>query len=159
LAAGDFVLVAGYPGTTSRLRTAAEVAEVVSWTYPRRIKFYEDNLALLEKVGRLDPEVAVKVGPLKRGLNNALTKTRGVTEGLSQGGLLAKKQGLEAEVKAWALADPGRKASFGDVFDKMSKLFAEQQKTREQDAFVEETLRLVRLLDAAVTIVRMAEER
>jgi hypothetical protein len=159
LSAGDLVLAAGYPGTTHRLRTAAEVSEIVTWTYPRRIEFYEENIALIEKLSAIDPELALKATPQRRGMNNALTKTRGMMEGLVKGGLLAKKESMEAELRAWALADPGRKAAFGEVFDRMAKVFADQKAMREHAAFLEETLRVARLLDAAVTIVRMAEER
>jgi hypothetical protein len=158
LAEGDFVMVAGYPGTTNRLRTAAEVNEAVSWRYPRQIKFFEEAIATLERAGKDNPERALKAQPMIRGLNNALTKTRGLEDGLVKGGLAAEKAKIEADMRAWMDADPGRKAAHGDVLDKMAALFNDLQKTREQDATLYEAMS-AGMLKSALLIVRMAEER
>ena len=47
---GDLVIIAGYPGRTSSLKTKDEVQEAVEWYYPRRQKWCEDNLAELAKI-------------------------------------------------------------------------------------------------------------
>jgi hypothetical protein len=156
---GDFVFVAGYPGTTNRLRTAAEVNEAVSWKYPRQVRRYEEGIAALEQLSKESPERAIKAQPLIRGLSNGLTKTRGLQDGLIKGGLAAEKAKIEAEMRAWIEADAGRKAAYGDVLEKMAAVFAEHQKTREQDAALEDVLMSTYLLKTAVTIVQMAEER
>ena len=159
LAPADLVLVAGYPGSTSRLRTAAEVDEAVSWQYPRSIKMFEDYLPVLQQLAKIDKDVAIKANPIERGINNAYTKFKGVLEGLVKGGLAAQRTKQEAELKAWIDADPQRKKTFGDALPTMAKLVAEQQKTRDTDAAQSEPFRLVKLLASASTIVRMAEER
>jgi V8-like Glu-specific endopeptidase len=156
---GDFVMVAGYPGHTNRLRTAAEVSDAVSWRYPRSIKMLEDGVAALERLVQENPDRAVKVTPTIRGFNNGLTKIRGIQEGLVKGGLAAKKAKKEEELRAWIDADPARKTEYGGVLDKMAALRAEQRKTREQDATLSEAFAMSKLLSAASIIVRMAEER
>lgn len=156
---GDLVMVAGYPGTTSRLRTAAEVESAVSWQYPRRVSFYEESIALLEELGKNDPAVRIKAHSTLQGYSNYLLKTRGLLEGLVEGGLAKEKARLEDELKAWIDAAPERKAAHGGAIEKIAAVHAEQQKTRDHDAAVSEILSSARLLDAAVTLVRMAEER
>jgi len=156
---GDLVMVAGYPGVTNRLRTAEEVQQAVSWYYPRTIKFIEENVALLEDIGKKSPELKIKATPFIRGLNNGLTKFRGIMDGLTKGGLAAQKQKQEAQLSDWVINDPARKAAYGDVLPKMAELIAEQKKTREQDAALREVYRMVSLVDSAADIVRMAEER
>ena len=42
LSAGDFVMLAGYPGVTNRYRTAAEVRSAVNWSYPTRKVLFEE---------------------------------------------------------------------------------------------------------------------
>jgi hypothetical protein len=156
---GDMVMVAGYPGQTNRLRTADEVEDNVSWGYPRRIKFCEENLALLDTLTKGNPELKIKATPFIRGLGNTLTKFRGILDGLGKGGLAEQKKKEEAELKAWILADPARKATYGEVLDTMTKLSVELRKTREADAALGEVYRMVSLVEAAGKIVRMAEER
>ncbi|WP_437570124.1 S46 family peptidase [Sorangium sp. So ce542] len=156
---GDLVMVAGYPGTTNRLRTAAEVESAVSWQYPKRVSFYEESIALLEDLGKNDPAVRIKAHATMQGYSNYLLKTRGLLEGLVQGGLAKEKAKLEGELKAWIEADPERKAAYGGAIEKIAALHDDQRKTRDHDAAVGEILSSARLLDAAVTLVRMAEER
>ncbi|KYF51716.1 peptidase S46 [Sorangium cellulosum] len=156
---GDLVMVAGYPGTTNRLRTAAEVESAVSWQYPKRVSFYEESIALLEDLGKRDPEARIKAQPTIQGYSNYLLKTRGMLDGLVEGGLAREKAKLEEELKAWIDVDPARKAAHGGAIEQIAAAYAEHQKTREHDAALSEILSSARLLDAAITIVRMAEER
>jgi hypothetical protein len=156
---GDFVMVAGYPGQTNRLRTADEVEDNVGWGYPYRIKFCEENLALLDQLTKGNADLKIKATPFIRGLGNAMTKFRGIQDGLGKGGLAAQKKKEEADLKAWVLADPARKAAYGSVLDAMAKLTTELRKTRDADVALSEIYRMVLLVDSAGKIVRMAEER
>jgi hypothetical protein len=156
---GAAVLVAGYPASTSRLTTAAEVEEAVAWRYPRRVQFCEEYIALLEGLAKSDDEIAIKAEPLIRGLSNWLTNTRGMLDGLVQDGLAKKRKELQAELQAFIDADPSRKAKWGDAFDKMAALQKERERTRDADAALFEATWLPGLLRGAGTLVRMAEER
>lgn len=158
LQAGDLVFVAGYPAQTNRLRTAGEVEEAVSWFYPHAIKFIEENVAVLEQLSKTSPELAIKANPRMRGLNNALTKFRGIMDGLVKGGLAAQKTKTEGDLKAWVAADATRKAAYSDVLDRLAGLQSDRRKTRAQDAALEEVYQMVNLVRSAGTIVRMAEE-
>jgi Peptidase S46 len=155
----DLVMVAGYPGTTNRLRTAAEVDEAVSWLYPRRVKAYDEFIALLDQLGKQSPDLALKGRTLWLGLFNAEIKTRGLIDGLTKGGVGAQKVELEGQLKAFIDGDPARQAAYGDVLEKMAALVAAHGKTREGDAALTDALRMSSLVNAATTIVHLAEER
>ena len=159
LGKGDLVFVAGYPGRTYRLTTAEETEEAVEWWYPRRIDLFQEYLAVLEAVGKDDPEAKIRATPLERGLSNALTYTKGALEGLTKGGAASLRRQRDDKLKEWIAAEPQRKENFGEVFPKLAKIFDERKQTRELDAALEEVARFPSLLGAAVTIVRMAEER
>ncbi|HET6284844.1 MAG TPA: S46 family peptidase [Polyangia bacterium] len=156
---GDFVMVAGYPGHTSRLSTASEVAQSVSWQYPHTIERAEIYMAALEALGKADPNLTIKTGPSIRYLSNGLLKARGIMDGLLKGGLLSSKQKTDADLRAWIAGDPDRRARYGDLFARLAALDAERIKLREREAAWGETLQFSRLLGAAMTIVRMADER
>src|SRR5262249_5409984 len=146
---GDLVFVAGYPGVTNRLKTAGEVDDAVGWMYPRQIKFSEEAIAVLEGESKKDPAVALKAMPSIRGLNNRLTKIRGIMDGLVKGGLAGQRAKIDGDLKQWIDADPARKTAYGDVLDKIAAVRAEHQKTREKDAALREVFFATRMLDTA----------
>lgn len=159
LSAGDLVMVAGYPAHTTRWTTAGEVKAAVEWDYPRRVQFCEEYVALLNKLSAGDKELAIKAEPLIRGLENWLTNTKGMLDGLVQGGLSDKKVQLEKELSEFIDADATRKKDWGETIGKMATIQAAYDVHRDADAALWETGRLVSMLRAANTIVRMAEER
>ncbi len=159
LVEGDFVLVAGYPGKTNRLRTALEVRETVDWDYPRRIQSYEQGIAALEALVKQQPKLNVKISPLLGFIGNALTRTKGLSEGLGKGGIALLREKEDAALAAWIDADAQRKATYGDMMGKMSTLVTERKKTREEDMGLMSILQSAEMFSAAMTIVRMAEER
>ncbi|MDC0747613.1 S46 family peptidase [Polyangium mundeleinium] len=159
LAPNDFVMVAGYPGTTNRLRTSFEIKEALEWGYPRRIAAFEEGVKVLESVSKQKEEIAIKANPFLRGISNALTKIKGLAEGLGKGGVAAERAKKDADLAAWIGGDAERKAAYGDVIAKIEALVAERKKTREEDMALGDMMMSASLFQAASTIVRMAEER
>lgn len=155
----DLVFVAGYPGRTSQLQTVYELEEAVQWWYPRRIKQCEEYLAVLGRLSNGDRELKIKAAPLDQGFNNSLTYTRGALEGLTKGGASAKKRKQWADLETWVKGDPARERKYAAAFGKLQTIFEERARTRDEDAALDEVVRMSSLLGAAVTIVRMAEER
>jgi len=135
---GELVLVAGYPGRTARLSPYAEVKETVEWSLPRSIQRATDLIAILQSLGQDDPDTALRVARTIRGLNNGLTKNRGVLQGMVQGGLLGQKEVQEREFLAWLQADAARQAKYGDVLPAFNQLIAERMQTRERDSLLGE---------------------
>jgi hypothetical protein len=159
LGPGDLVMVAGYPGQTYRLRTADETREATEWYYPKRVKLFEDYLALIAEIGKDDKDIAIKARPLERSLANALTYTRGTIEGLTKGGAARSRQDRDDKLKKSVLGDAQKKAKYGAMFDELSRIFAENEKTRELGFALFELQRVVGLVHSAIVIARMAEER
>jgi hypothetical protein len=135
---GDLVFVAGYPGRTFRLNPYDEVKETVEWSLPRSIKRSTDRIAILEGLGKDDKQTALHVAQALRGLNNGLTKNKGVLQGMVKGGLLSDKEQTEKDFVKWIDADAVRKARYGDVIPSIGALAAERAKTREQSALLSE---------------------
>jgi hypothetical protein len=123
------------------------------------VKLFQEMIDLLKELSKKDDALKIKALPMVEGLSNYLIKTQGLLDGLVKGGLATKKAAIEGDLQAWIAAAPERKAAYGGVIERMAKLTAEQQATREQDALLEGVARMVNLLGAADTIVQMAEER
>jgi hypothetical protein len=156
---GDMVMVAGYPGVTNRLATAAQTEEAAGFWFPRGLEVMAQQVATIESVTSGRPELQIKAEPMKRGLQNYLKKNQGVLETMSKGGLLERKKAQEAALLAWIDADPARKAKFRPAFDRMASVEEARRKTREQDAAFKELVSASKLFNQAVAIARTAEER
>lgn len=146
---GDLVFVVGYPGRTQRHQTFAEVKDTTEWSSPRVVKTYQEQIAILEALGKTDKELQIKAASRVRRLNNSLTNRKGQLEGLVKGGILAKKEQNEKELAAWIAADPARQKEYGGVLPALAALQAEAEKTRERDAAFTGLFMSSSMLDAA----------
>jgi hypothetical protein len=156
---GDLVFVVGYPGRTQRHQTYAEVRDTTDWTFPRFIKSAEEQIAILEALGKTDPELKIKAAGRVRGLNNSLTNRRGQLEGLVKGGILAKKEKNEKDLAAWIAADPARQKEYGDVLPALAALSAEAEKTRERDGVFSSLFMASSMLNAAHSAQLLSVEK
>jgi Peptidase S46 len=164
LKAGDFVMVTGYPGSTSRTATAMETQHDVEWRYPTIIAYNKERYALLEQyITPKDPadkaQVATSIAATvaKQGIQNGLEKFEGILKGLTSTDLLSKKVDLDKQVKAWA-AQPGHEKHKAAI-EKLEQLILEDQRTAQQDFDRMITFGGSRLLTTAISLTRWAEER
>jgi hypothetical protein len=156
---GDLVFVVGYPGRTQRHQTYGEVKETVEWAMPRSIRLAEEQLEILDKLSKQDKALGLKVAGRVQGLNNGLTNTKGVLEGMIKGGSLQLKEQQERALAAWIAADAARQKKFGDVLPALQALQAQVQKTRERNAAVATVVGASSYLGAAQTLYRLSQER
>lgn len=159
LAEGDLVMVAGYPGETSLLAPAVEMQLVATKSYPERLALFDAYLALIDQLGKADPELAIKATSRKRGFDNYRTKHLGELEGMKSAGLLEKKLAEDQALKAFIAADAARQQSYGAVLSDLDRAFAELEKTREADSALEREMLMPRLLLAGYRVARVAHER
>lgn len=155
----EIVFVAGYPGRTARLNTVDNVRETVEFQLPRTVRRSTDLIAILEKVGASDPEIALRVSTRIRSLNNGLTKNKGVLEGMLRGGLLEQKAAKEKALLAWIAAAPDRQQHYGNVIAAIGAIQSERKPMRERDLLVNEVGATGSALSAAETLHRLAIER
>ncbi len=158
LGAGDFVMVAGYPGRTNRYALAAEFDNTAGWTYPVVGRHYKDVIALIEQAGKQNPDIQVKYASTVAGLNNAAKNYDGQLEGFKRIGAQAQKQADEAAVLAWlkGRGAGGRQALA--AHDTLVKLLKSDQATQQRD-FVLRQFDATGTVGAAVTLYRLALER
>jgi hypothetical protein len=156
---GDLVVVAGYPGRTSRLVTARETREILEWSYPRQARRYREMLAILAEASKGSKQTEIRVSTRVRGLANTMKNREGVLEGARRDRLLEKKVAAQAELSAWIDADPARKARYGGVIAALEDLQARRELVRERDATLQALYFNSQLLGSARTIRRLAEER
>lgn len=155
----DLVFVVGYPGRTMRHQTYAEIKETVEWALPRSIRLAEEQLALIDTLTKSTPALALKAAGRVQGLNNGLTNSKGVLEGMVKGGALAKKQAREQELVAWIKASPARDTKYGQALQTLQTIQAQGESTRERNATVNLLNSASSYLSSAVTLYRLSTQR
>lgn len=160
-ASGDLAFVIGYPGSTERLTTALETQFEIDQNLPWRIDLHQTYInAVHETVGD-DKELEIKSARIVSGLENSKKNSIGVLEGARKKDIVREKIQKEKELQEWIEADPERKEKYGTLIQEMDKLFEEHHESWEGKTLVQfmGSGFFSPLTSAAVTIVRMAEER
>ena len=157
LGAGDFVMVAGYPGVTSRYALADEFDNAAGWSYPAIAGHYRQLTALVDAAGVKDPDIAVKYASTVRGWENTMKNYTGQVEGFERIGAAARKRSEEAAVLDWlhAQADKGKPAL--EAHEKLVAQAADARATRERDLVVSR-FDNTGVVDVALSLYRRAIE-
>lgn len=159
LAAGDFVMVAGYPGSTNRYALAEEFDNTADWTYPTVSRHNKATVALVDAEGKKVPDIAVKYASIVRSWENVLKNYDGQLEGFQRMGASGIKAKQEEAVLTWL-----RKRNKNgmppalEAYETLRSLHAQTVATRERD------LVLARfgsngVISAAVQLYRLSLER
>lgn len=158
LGAGDFVMVAGYPGRTDRYALVAEFENTQSWRYPAISKAYKDQIALVEAAAKADPEIAVKYAATLAGWNNTSKNFDGQLEGFKRNDVLGIKRREEAAVLDWLRAQGDAAKPALDAHATLVKLVEDAKRTQERDLVLGSFNRTA-VLGTAVSLYRLALER
>ncbi len=155
---GDFVMVVGYPGKTSRYRLATEVAEAIEWTYPERVARRTESLAVIERETEGRPGAAIAYASTVSGLNNSLKNAQGMLAGFAHSESVARKRMIEEELAEWIEADPGRQARWREALTELEAVLDEKSAHRARDQVLD-SLKYNQLVSAVNTSYRLARER
>jgi hypothetical protein len=158
LGAGDFVMVAGYPGRTNRYALVSEFENSAQWTYPTVAGHYQRLIALVEAAGKQDPDIAVKYASTLAGWNNTQKNYEGQLEGFKRIDAAGQKRAEEAAVLAWlkregASGKPGLQAH-----QRLVALNEQARATQGRDLVLGQ-LNRTGTVGAAVSLYRLALER
>ncbi|TWI00947.1 peptidase S46-like protein [Luteimonas cucumeris] len=133
LEADDFVMVAGYPGRTSRYELANDFDNTANWTYPTISRHFKKLVALVEAEGRKNPEIEVKYASTVRGWENVLKNYDGQLDGFKRTNAAATKHSGETAVLDWLRkqGDKGKPAL--DAHAQLVAISDDAKATRERD--------------------------
>lgn len=158
LGAGDFVMVAGYPGRTARYALAEEFDETANWTYPTVGGHYKKLVALVQAEGAKNQDIAVKYASTVRGWQNAMKNYDGQLEGFKRIGAAGKKQAEETAVLEWLRKQGAQGEAALAAHAKLEALDEAARTHRERD-LVFGQLRSTGVLGAATQLYRLSIER
>jgi len=156
--AGDFAMLAGYPGRTYRHRMASEFASQVEWTLPQRVELYGGLIETIEAPIGDDADAQVKYASTLAGLENGLKRAQGELDGLRRSDAVATRRADEQAMLGWLSGQPGAAATRTDIAAAQAVLHAAEA-TRERDQLLGAITRFPQLLGSALRLQRLALER
>ena len=154
---GDFVMVAGYPGSTSRYAMLAEVENTFGWQYPTFQTLLTDWIDTIETAAPEGSDARVKYESRLAGLNNYEKNLRGQIEGARRVGLIERRREREEALAAWIAADPSR-AGYRKAIADLSDL-SQESATAARTSFWYGNATRAQLLGVAQRLYRLAKER
>jgi len=155
---GDFVLVAGYPGRTFRYRTAAEVSNMQSYSYPLTIKYATDLNNILRDLGKNNKAVEIANANRIKGNDNTLKNYTGTLTGFNNFHIVAQRQKREADLAAYIASHPDA-AKYKDVMNQINALQQQSIANQQRDTVLGWIARSSPMLGQAFTLNRLSIEK
>jgi hypothetical protein len=155
---GDFAMLAGYPGTTFRHRTASEFRDQVESQLPWRVDTFGALVDVLERAGARDRAAATLYASQLASLKNNFKRARGELDGLRRSDAVAVRAHDEARMLAWVERQPDAARMRRDVAA-TERLLADARATRERDQLFGLMRSQTQLLRSALQLQRLAVER
>ena len=118
---GDFAMIMGYPGSTQRFQTAAELNEMIAQN-DIRIAARGIRQDIIWKAMRADEKVGIQYASKYSGSSNGWKKWIGEKKAFEDLGIIAREEQKERELSAWIAADPERQAAWGDAIQTIAEV-------------------------------------
>ena len=131
---GDFIMVAGFPGTTERLRTAEEARFYYEELYPYQQNGLTEYGDLIDALTAGNQAATIAYAATLQGIENYEKKIAGQLAGADAISLIDKKAAEEAGFRAWVKADPKREAQYGAALAELDQLIATSNSEALADA-------------------------
>jgi hypothetical protein len=151
---GDPILLAGYPGRTSRYKLPAEIRFARDVDYPAKVGSITADLSVIAAATMGNEAYDVRYASVAKSLNNVLKKTQGLLDGFARKDIAAIKDVQDAEFRAWYKQNGGANKNLLSELDAV--IAADMAVSRQEYALAEATHS--DLLKSARTLYRLALE-
>ncbi|MFO1062843.1 MAG: S46 family peptidase [Pirellulales bacterium] len=156
---GDFVFILGYPGKTSRHRTASFLKYEQNVRLPYVAELYAWQMAVMEAEGKKDRAVELKHAAHFRSLANVEKRSRGQLKGLKRKPIIDAREGEELKLVEYIQADKARAAKYGSALSEIDAVTSEMSAAALFELNFENLRSASRALSIAYTLVDAAVER
>jgi len=154
--AGDGILLAGYPGRTSRYRLAEEIDFAARWEYPANIQTYTELIGTIERLGQQNADYQVKYAAVVKGHHNRMKKLKGLLDGFKATDIQGIKHQQQQALAQW-IATSGV-ATYQQALTELTALVATEQQFVQQTYYFDNARRSD-LLQTASDLYRLAKEQ
>jgi len=124
---GDFAMIMGYPGSTQRYMTSAEVDERIKVTNANRIYIRGIRQDILLKDMLADNSIKIKYASKYAGSSNYWKNSIGMNKALKRLKVIDYKKSNEEEFMKWVNANPERVAKYGEALNLINDAVAKRK--------------------------------
>ncbi|MFN6963940.1 MAG: S46 family peptidase [Pyrinomonadaceae bacterium] len=121
---GEFILVSGYPGSTARLLTVAQLRYQRDVGNPLQEQVWKSRRRALEEYSKRGAEQLRQANPGMRSFANSLKRLAGQQEGLLNPRNFARKEAEEKELRDKVAARPELNAQYAPAWAAIEKAYA-----------------------------------
>lgn len=155
---GDFVMGVGYPGSTNRYRTTAEVVNQFEWYYPEARGLREDIVSIINENSAEGSAARIAYENTLASLNNYAKNYQSMVESYRRSDYIDRRRQSEADLIEWIESDRERSERYGPALDRLDALIETNNDTRERD-LVRSYMGYATLPSAAHRLYRLAMEK
>jgi hypothetical protein len=152
----EFVIASGYPGSTARLLTVAQLAYQRDFGNPLQKQTWTSRLNALENYSKLGTEQARQASGTIRSMNNSLKRLSGQQDGLMNPRMFAKKEAEEKVLKEGLAKNAALEKEYAPAWTQISDAYTTLPAMSKRLAF--SNLSPSRLGTIASQLVRYGEE-
>ena len=120
---GEFIVVSGYPGSTARLLTIAQLTYQRDVGNPLQKQVWELRRKALENYAKLGAEQLRQASPGMRSLANSMKRLDGQQEGLLNPRNFAKKEAEEKDLRGKLSGNPELEKLYGPAWENIAKAY------------------------------------
>ena len=155
---GDPILLAGYPGRTSRYKLPAEIRFARDSNFPLRVADMQADLAVIAAATKGNAQYDVRYASVVKSINNVLKKTQGLLDGFARKDIAAIKDVQDAEFRAWFNQPANQKGASKTLLADLDAVIAADMALSEEE-FAYSVAVNSDLLKSARTLYRLALEQ
>ncbi len=132
----DFVMVLGYPGSTTRYREASSIQYARDASYPFLAGWLRARSDALKMIGETDEEKRIELQSDIASFDNAFKVYDGGALRLKLANVVEQRQAEEAQFTKWIAQNPERQKKYGHVLSEIAALTGESNKFAKRDVIV-----------------------
>lgn len=154
---GDFVMVAGYPGNTSRYTRLAQVKNTFEWQYSTWQSLLDDWIQAIKGSSKPGSDARIKYESRLASLNNLNKNLGGQIEGARRVDLIERRATREEGLNNWIAAKAPNKG-YAEAIEKLDALSTETATATRSNYWYNNATR-PQLLGIAQRLYRLSHER
>ncbi len=114
---GDYTMIMGYPGRTTRYMTSFEVEDVLKYLHPNRIKIRDVKQKIMLADMLADQKVKIQYSSKYSGSTNYYKNSVGQEAALKRLKVAEQKKELETQFTKWIAQDPALQKKYGEALN------------------------------------------
>ena len=154
---GDFTMIMGYPGRTTRFQTSPELKHQIEQNDIRIAARTIRQDVLLEDM-LADPKIKIQYASKYSSSSNGWKKWQGMKLAFDKLDIIGRAEKEEAEFQAWVDANPKRKAKYGNALKALADLVEEGREAENAFTRALETIYKVEAMNFGISLASAANQ-